>query len=96
MDLLYKAEMAGLNLRFTPQDETGRDDAIRAWEQLARADREWAAGYRRGRADAATTESHRQGPGVMPDDPKDGWSPSLDRLAGYEDGLHDGHVGQGP
>jgi len=91
VEMFYKAELSGADLRFDPRDDTGRDNALRDWEQAARRDREWADGYRRGLADAAIEDdSMRQGPGVMPDDPKDGWSPSLERLSGYEDGLTDG------
>jgi hypothetical protein len=90
VDLLYKVELSELDLRFSPQDDIGLDNALTEWERAARGDREWAAGYRRGLADSLVEESDRRGPGVMPLDPKDGWSPSLERRAGYDDGLLDG------
>jgi hypothetical protein len=97
VELLYKAELASLNLTFSPQDDTGRDTALGEWEHAARADREWADGYRRGLADASVTDpSVRQGPGVMPHDPKDGWSPTVERRLGYEDGLKDGNERRTP
>jgi hypothetical protein len=90
VELLYKVELAGLNLTFSPQNDSGRDNALKEWERAATNDREWADGYRRGLADADTEEGDRKGPGVMAHDPKDGWSPSLERQSGYEDGLTDG------
>lgn len=91
VELLYKAELASLPMTFSPQDDIGHEPALAEWEGAAQRDREWADGYRRGLADASVRDSSaRQGPGVMPHDPKDGWSPSLERLSGYEDGLQDG------
>lgn len=60
------------------------------FEQAARDDREWAEGYRRGLADARRDDNEREGPGVMRDDPKDGWSASVTRRDGYALGLQDG------
>lgn len=95
--MLYEIELAELNLRFDPRDDSGRDDALQDWEYSARGDREWAEGYRRGLADACVGDpSMRQGPGVMPHDPKDGWSPSLERQSGYEEGLQDGTQRRSP
>jgi hypothetical protein len=90
VEILYKVELAGLDLTFSPQDDIGRDNALREWEQAATLDREWADGYRRGLTDSRAQEADRQGPGVMAHDPKDGWSPSPERRCGYEDGLADG------
>ena len=76
---------------FGPGGQETAPDDLGAFEQAARNDREWADGYRRGRADAHVERSGLlQGVGVMPDDPKDGWSASLTRQAGYALGLEDG------
>lgn len=75
---------------FSPGSVADGPDGLSELEHTVLDDREWAEGYRRGRADAGRAIDRRQGPGVMPDDPKDGWSPSITRQSGYDQGVQDG------
>jgi hypothetical protein len=84
LDAEYRALLARVDVT-TP---SGAEE-VRNFEHACTADREWAAGYRAGRADGERLDRGQplEGPGVSSFG--DGWSPSVTRQAGYDLALQD-------
>lgn len=81
-----KVDPAGHAESSTSEMETVRLDVLAALNDL-----DWIDGYRHGIEDARRASNGEQlcGPGATPD-PKDGWSPSLQRIDAYNAGLRRG------
>jgi hypothetical protein len=85
VDAEYRALLEGVDVSSVLGAE-----AVREFEGACIDDREWAAGYRAGRADAQRLERGEppEGPGVSWFG--DGWSAGLTRQAAYDLGLDSG------
>ena len=81
-----KADPAGHAESSPSEMETVRLDVLAALSDL-----DWIDGYRCGVEDARRASNGEQlrGPGATPD-PKDGWSPSVQRIDAYNAGLRRG------
>jgi hypothetical protein len=83
------------NLKVDPaghaESSTSEMEAVRLDVLAALSDLDWIDGYRHGIEDArrASIGEELRGPGATPD-PKDGWSPSVQRTDAYNAGLRRG------